>query len=192
VGALVAQARATRPDVVSSRRRLDAAARQIDLARANRVVGVGVGASWQHNFPVSGAQPLPASDFVGGTVTLPLPFSRLYHGELDAAYATHHQADALAHDIGIRVEVEVRQAIARYEAAAARVRLYTGGVLQDADAVLEKALYNYRRGGARLVEVLVAQRTDNAVHLSYFDALADAAHALVAVQQASGTWGLSF
>ena len=80
--------------------------------------------------------------------------------------------------------------MATYEAAAARVKLYTGGVLSDADQVLEKTLYNYKRGGATLVEVLVAQRTDNDAHLAYFDALSDAARALVAVQQAAGTWDM--
>jgi cobalt-zinc-cadmium efflux system outer membrane protein len=91
-----------------------------------------------------------------------------------------------------RVEKKVREAIARYEAAAARVRLYAKGVLVDADQVLEKSLYNYQRGGATLVEVLVAQRTDNDVYLSYYDSLADAAHALVSVEQASGSWDINF
>jgi len=38
------------------------------------------------------------------------------------------------------------------------------------------------------------QRTDNDVHLAYAyaDALADAAHALIAVQQAVGSWDIHF
>jgi cobalt-zinc-cadmium efflux system outer membrane protein len=83
------------------------------------------------------------------------------------------------------VEVEVRQAAAQFDKGAARVRLYTQGVLSDADKVLERTLYNYQRGGATLVEVLVAQRTVDNVYLAYYDALADSAHALVAVEQAT-------
>jgi cobalt-zinc-cadmium efflux system outer membrane protein len=191
VGTLVRAALERRPDLVAARRRIVAADRQVDLASANRVIGLGVGATWQHNFAVT-EPPLPASDFLGATVTVPLPFSRIYRGELDVAYASRRQAEAAAKGTSVRVEAEVREAIARYEAAAARVRLYAGGVLADADSVLVKTLYNYQRGGATLVEVLVAQRTDNDVYLSYYDSLADAAHALVAVEQASGSWDVEF
>ncbi len=193
VPALVRKAIAQRPDLLAAKRRLVSASKQVDLAHANRTIDVGLGATWQHNFPVGAATPsIPSSDFLGGTVTVPLPFSRLYRGELDAAYATQKQAEALTGSANVKVEVEVREAVARYEAAAARVKLYTGGVLNDADQVLEKMFYNYQRGGATLVEVLVAQRTDNDVYLSYYDALADAAHALVAVEQASASWDVSF
>lgn len=190
--ALLRTAMRLRPDLVAARRRYAAAQKQIDLARANRVIDIGVGAYWQHNFAVAGAFAAPATDLVGASITVPLPFSRIYRGELQAAYATETQADAAARAVEVKVDVEIRQAIAKYEAAAARVKLYTGGMLQDADRVLEKTLYNFQRGGASLVEVLVAQRTDNEVYLSYFDALADAAHALVAVQQAVGTWDVDF
>lgn len=189
VPARVQRALGARPDLVAARRRQTAAARQIELARANRIIDVGVGATWQHNFALSSPQPpLPSSELVGATLSVPLPFSRMYRGELDAAYANEKQTEALSAALAIKVEVEVRSAVTKYEAAAARVKLYTGGVLHDADQVLEKTLYNFQRGGATLVEVLVAQRTDNDVYLSYYDALADAAHALVAVEQAVGTW----
>jgi cobalt-zinc-cadmium efflux system outer membrane protein len=190
IAALLRTALVQRPDLIAARRRLTASERQIDLARANRVIGLNLAATWQHNFELTQPAPLPASDLVGATVTVPLPFSHIYRGELDTAYAGQRQADATAKSASIRVEAEVREAVARYDAAAARVHLYASGVLADADRVLEKTLYNYQRGGATLVEVLVAQRTDNDVYLAYFDSLADAAHALVAVEQATGNWDL--
>lgn len=194
VPALVARAMTDRPDLRAAKQRVTQAERQIDLARANRVIDIGVGASWQHNFPVNNnpAPGLPSSDFLGATVSVPLPFSRLYHGEVNAAYAQQMQATNLEKATAVRVEAEVRAAVARYQAANARVRLYTGGMLADADKVLEKTLYNYTRGGATLVEVLIAQRTDNDVYLAYYDALADAAHALVDVEQAAGMWDVNF
>ena len=193
VPALVRKATSDRPDLIAARRRMTAALRQVELAQANRTIDIGLGASWQHNFAISSGQPpLPPSNFIGGTLTVPIPFSRLYRGELDSAYATQHLAESAAGSIAVKVEIEVRQAIAKYDAAAARAKLYTSGVLAAADQVLEKTLYNYQRGGATLVEVLVAQRTDNDVYLSYYDALADAAHALVAVEQASGSWDVDF
>jgi outer membrane protein, heavy metal efflux system len=186
---LVDKALALRPDLRAAKRRVNAAERQIDLAKANRIIDVGVGASWQHNFAVNDTtNPLPSSDFLGLTATVPLPFSRLYHGELNTAYATQSQNVAIEKSAEVRVEAEVRAAIARYQAASSRVQLYTGGVLADADKVLEKTLYNYTRGGATLVEVLVAQHTDNDVYLAYYDALSDVSHALVSLEEAIGIW----
>jgi cobalt-zinc-cadmium efflux system outer membrane protein len=185
---LVAHAVAQRPDLKSAKKQVLLAQKQIDLVRANRVIDVTPGAMWQHNFSTSGTAPQPASDFLGGTLTVPLPFARIYKGDLDAAYAGEDQSRLLERAARVAVEVEVRQAIAQYEAAASRVRLYTRGVLSDADKVLDKTFYNYQRGGATLVEVLVAQRTVNDVYLSYYDALADAGHALVAVSQAAAKW----
>ncbi len=66
------------------------------------------------------------------------------------------------------------------------MKLYDSGTLTDADAVLEKTLYNYQRGGATLTDYIIAQRTASDVHLAFFDALSDRAHALAAVEQASG------
>lgn len=192
--ALVARALVTRPDLRAAKRRVNAAERTIDLAKANRVVDVGVGASWQHNFAVNESPNagLPSSDFVGATVTVPIPFSRLYHGEVNAAYSQQSQAVASERAAEVRVEAEVRDAVNHYRAANARVTLYTAGMLSDADKVLEKTLYNYTRGGATLVEVLVAQHTDNDVYLAYYGALADAAHALIGLEEAGGIWDVDF
>jgi cobalt-zinc-cadmium efflux system outer membrane protein len=88
----------------------------------------------------------------------------------------------------LKVEVEIRQAWSRYQTAVERLKLYSTGLLRDADRVLEAKLYEYQRGGAPLLEVLEAQRTDNDVYLGYIDALTEHAHSLVALEQAAGIW----
>jgi len=72
------------------------------------------------------------------------------------------------------------------------VQLYNSGLLRDAERVLEAKLYSYQRGDIPLLEVLEAQRTVNDVYLAYFDALADHAHSLVALEQAAGIWDIQF
>jgi cobalt-zinc-cadmium efflux system outer membrane protein len=189
-GALVQQALQLRPDVRAAHRRTEQASRQVSLARANRWFDVAVGVTWQHSFPM-GLGPRDA-DMIGATLSVPIPFSRAWRGELDAAHAQEAQAGTSLKAAAVRVEMEVRRAVVLYDTASARVKAYTGGgVLHDADSVLEKILFNYQRGGATLVEVIVAQRTVNDVYLAYFDALADSAHALVALQQAVGTWDVT-
>jgi outer membrane protein, heavy metal efflux system len=75
---------------------------------------------------------------------------------------------------------------------AARLELYRGGMLKDADRVLEARLYAYQRGGASLLEVIDAQRTSAEVYLAYSQALADHARALVNLELASAIWDVSF
>ena len=82
------------------------------------------------------------------------------------------------------------RSLPRAKAAARRAAIFESGTLADADGVLEKTLYNYQRGGATLVEVLVAQRAASEVHLAGLDALADRARALVRLEQASGLTNL--
>jgi len=124
---------------------------------------------------------------------VPLPFARAqYRGELDGAMAGRSQADRWVAAAELQVEVEVRQALARYQATVERLELYTAGILTDADEVLAATTYNYHHGGATLIEVLEAERTVNEVYLAYLQALADHAHALVGVELAMGTWDLRF
>ena len=155
------------------------------LAQANPP-STSRGVSWQHNFAVGGELPLPPSDFLGASVSVPLPFSRAYRGELEGARSAHRQAQLELEAVRVRAAGQLRQALALFAAAASRVALYESGALAHSKTVLEKALYSYQRGGATLVEVLIAQRTDSQVNLGYLDALSDRAHALVAVDQAAG------
>jgi outer membrane protein TolC len=189
--ALIAQAKASRPDLAQRRRAVESATARVDLARSNRWVDLTLSASWQHSFATAARDfAQPAFDSLGATLSAPVPFSRVYRGELDAALGTQAQGRVALQAAELRVEVEVRQALARYDAAAKKLGLFTGGLLTDADHVLEATLYNYQRGGATQLEVLDAQRTQNDVYLSYYDALAEHARALVTLQQAVGSWDL--
>jgi len=172
-----------RADVRAARARVDQAERQVKLEEANRVVDVTAGVGWSHSFAATGS---PASDTIGLTLSVPIPISHVYRGPLEAARAAKRQAEQQLASVRARAQGELRQAFAHFDAAASRVRLYESGTLADADQVLDKTLYNYQRGGATLTDYIVAQRTAADVHLAYFDALADRAHALAAVEQASG------
>jgi cobalt-zinc-cadmium efflux system outer membrane protein len=187
--ALLAQARGSRPDLVSRQHAVEAAVARVDLAKANRWVDLTLNVGWQHSFASSSAAfAAPSFDALGATVSVPLPLSRVYRGELDAARATEAQGRTLIQATELKIEVELRKALTRYRAAVDKLGLYTGGLLADADGVLEAMLYNYQRGGATLLEVLEAQRTVNEVYLAYYDALAEHARALVAVELGAGIW----
>lgn len=190
---LVAHALQTRSDVVSRVRAIKAADERIRLAKKNLIPDVAVNAAFAHTGTGSGDFLQQSDNTISGGVSLNLPISRRLHpGELEAALAIHAQAELQLRAAQLKVEVEVRDAYERYQASAQRLGVFRGGMLKDADRVLEARLYAYQRGGATLLEVIDAQRKSAEVYLAYSQALTDHAHALVVLEAAAGTWDVSF
>jgi outer membrane protein, heavy metal efflux system len=189
---LVARARADRPDLASKRFALEVARAKVRLAHANRWEDLTLNLGYVYSAQASGAFAQPAFSALNFGFSIPLPFARIYNGEVDASVAGTTQATLLLRQGELSVEIEVRRALASYQAAVRRVELFTGGVLSDADRVAEATFYSYQRGGATLLEVLDAQRTVNEVYLDYFDALSQHAKALVQVEQSAGLWDIQF
>lgn len=193
VDQLVANALQHRPDVMSKQRAIQAADLRIELANVNLIPDFSVSGSYSHTATGTGGFIQPADNTLGASLSVNLPFSRLRHrGELEAARATRTQAELQLHSTQLQVELEVRDAYSRYQAAVQRLELYRGGMLKDADRVLEARLYAYQRGGASLLEVIDAQRTSAEVYLAYSQALAEHAHALVTLELAAAIWDVSF
>jgi outer membrane protein, heavy metal efflux system len=191
VSALIAEGLAHRTELLVSIRAAEAARAQLDLVKANRWLDPAVSGGITQS-PASAALQIPASRLLALSLSLHIPFSHATHGDVDAAKALASQADTQTLSVKRRVEVEVRQALARYEASRRTVAVYAGEVLANADRALEATRYSYERGNARLVELLDAQRTVDDVYLSYLAALADHAKALVALERASGRWDVTF
>lgn len=193
VDALVATAFQQRPDVISKTRALKAAELRIDLAKTNLIPDANFGGAYTHTGVGTGDFLQPPDNVLSFGLSVNVPVSRLrYQGEVEAARAARTQAELQLSSVQLRVEAEVRNAYSRYQASVQRLQLYRGGMLKDADRVLEARLYAYQRGGATLLEVIDAERTSADVYLSYAQALVEHAHALVALEQTAGIWDLSF
>jgi outer membrane protein, heavy metal efflux system len=193
VGLLVANALERRPDVISKQRAIKAADMRIELANVNLIPDLSVSGSYSHTATGTGGFAQPPDNTLGASLSVNLPFSRWrYRGELEAARATRTRAELELRSTQLEVEQEVRDAYSRYQAAVQRLELYRGGMLKDADRVLEARLYAYQRGGATLLEVIDAQRTSADVYLAYSQALSDHAHALVTLELAAAIWDVSF
>ncbi len=190
---LVDEAMRNRPDLRHVQLDIDAARAARRLAEAERWGSIDVMASWLYSVPGTDTQ-YGQTDYhaLGLMVAIPLPFRLLWHGEIDEASAMEAAADARYQQARQRLEVEIRQALARYEAAVAARALFDQSVVADAEHVLEATRYQYEHGGASLVAVLVAQRTVNDVYGAYNDALAAHAHALVDLETAAGIWDVDF
>jgi outer membrane protein, heavy metal efflux system len=193
IDALVAGALQKRSDVLSRQRAVQAAELRIGLAQANLVPDLGVSGSYSHTGTGTAGFVQPPDNTLGASLSITLPVSRWRHqGELETARASRTQAELQLRAAEIRIESEVRDAYSRYQASVERLKLYQGGVLKEADRVLEGRLYAYQRGGATLLEVIDAQRTSANIYLAYSQALADHANALVTLEAAAAVWDVSF
>jgi len=190
---LVAEALERRADVVSAWQALEASKSGVKLARANRVPDIDIGFGWQRNSTSTNEiAPSPQYDLLGLSASMAIPVFNTLRAELDMARFASLQAEKNWQRARLKAEVEVRQAYARYQLATARVAKYKEGTLQDSGNVLEAKLYSYQRGQTSLLEVLNAQRAENSIYLAYYDTLTEYAKALVALEQATGIWDLSF
>jgi cobalt-zinc-cadmium efflux system outer membrane protein len=193
VNQLVASALQNRSDVISKTRALRAADLRIELAHINLIPDISVSGAYSHTGVGTRGFAQPPDSTLGAALSVNLPLSRRLHpGELEGAQASRAEADLQLRAVQLRIEAEVRDAYSRYQASVERLQLYRGGMLKDADSVLEARLYAYQRGGASLLEVIEAERTSAEVYLAYSQALADHARALVALELASGIWDVTF
>lgn len=193
LAALLATAEGARPDVLAAQRSQQTSQRQVGLAHANRWIDVTLAAGWQHGFPGRLPNyPTDPFDVLFFTLGVPLPLSRAYYGELNAARLGALQAEVRRKAVEQQAAIEVRTAHARYQGTTAVLEEFSAGLLADAEKVLAAKLYDYQRGGATQLEVITAQRAVNDVYLDYFDALAEHARALVTLQAAAGIWEAPF
>lgn len=191
LSALLQSARQGRVDLRAQEKQGEASGVRVELAKRNRGIDVAMSLGWTRNLATKAeAFAQPTNDTVSAQLSVPLPLSRIYHGELAVMQAAQSQAQAQLSALELKIETEVRQALCRYRAEAERVALYDNGVLATADRVLTAILYNYQRGGATLLEVLTAQRSANEVYLTYYESLAETAKGLVELELAAGLWDI--
>jgi len=190
---LIANSLQKRPDVISRVRAVQAADQRIRLARVNLFPDLQLNAGYAHTGTGTGGFAQPPDNTIAGGISINLPISRRRNpGDLEAARATYSQAELQLRSVERKAEAEIRDAYRRYQASASRLNVFRGGLLKDADKVLEARLYAYQRGGATLLEVLDAERKSAELYLAYSQALADHAHALVKLETSAVIWDVSF
>lgn len=193
VDRLLGHALQDRPDLIALRHTRDSAKSGVRLARANRIPDVDVGFNYTHSTETKNfVNPTPAMHIVGMSVAFPLPLWSQQRNEIKTAEFVAAQAEKTLQAAELKAEVQLRQAFSTWQLMQERVQKFRGELLKGADDVLAAKRFSYQRGQATLLELLAAQRTDNEVHQSYNDALADAAKALIELERAAQLWDVSF
>ncbi len=159
-----------RPDLVAAEAGLAKAEADFVLQKRGPMPDLTLSAQFEHNPP---AQP----NTVGLGVSLPLPLWNRNGGGIRVARAARDQAQAQLDKVRVQAVAEVATARAALDEASGRASAYVKDLLPKSAQVAETVAYAYEHGGASLLELLAAERSDNDIRLSSSRALADAASA---------------
>lgn len=181
---LIPTAMHNRIDVMLATKETELVNNQLRLAKRERLIDIDLMVGYERDWHGL----WPNRETVKAGVTVPLPFSNFNKGTLKAAKFAQKQKEYETRNTKLEIETEVTQAFFFYEAAKKQVNQFKGNVLSDSEKVLESMVYQYMRGEASILEVLVARRTNNEVQEQYIEALRNYAHAIISLEKACGVW----
>ncbi len=166
---------AARPDVLAAEADLRGAEANLKLQKAYRIPDPTFTFLGEHN--PSQPLPPPAADTLGIGVSFPLPLWNRNHGNILAARAAVDQYTLALNKLRTQVISDVATAEVAYQEASERLQRYDQQIQPHSAEVRESVSYAYRKGGASLVDLLEAERTDNDVRLATAQAMSDTASA---------------
>ncbi len=180
-----------RSDLVAAMKNTEVARRAVTVARRDKLPDVDVSLSVNHNNRVRNEEaPAPAYNGITAGIALPLKFSSLNKGALQAAKFRAQQAEMQYDQARLQVQTEVIQAYQSFQSLSTQVKHFQSGMMQKAKVVLDGKIYSYNRGEAPLLEILNAQRTYNEVQSQYIETLYNYNAALVELERTAGVWDL--
>jgi cobalt-zinc-cadmium efflux system outer membrane protein len=167
-----------RPDVLAAEaawRKADADAR---FQKSERIPDPTVLAQYEH-------EPPDAPNTVGFGVSLPLPLWNHNRGNILAAEAAREQARLAYEKTRAQAVADIATALLSYDDAAGRWKNFRDSIRPKSQEVRKTKSYAYQKGGASLLDMLVAERDDNDVRLAAMQAASDTAVALATLKAAT-------
>jgi cobalt-zinc-cadmium efflux system outer membrane protein len=160
---------------------MKALANRPDLRAAHGKQDVTVSTNYSHVNAISS---------VTWSVSVPLPIFDRNQGNIAQTRAAISQAKEQQLQAQGQVLADVRDAYLGVESNSRLVQIYRTGVLDDAKQSRDISEYAFRRGATPLLNFLQAQRSYDAIELSYRQALAAYLTAIEQLRQAVGTRSL--
>lgn len=161
--ALVAEALATRPDLLAAQSNVKLAQDSQALAFSNRARDVSAGVEYDRAGTLSA---------VGFSVSVDLPFHDRNQGNIAHSKVAVAQASELESHAINTVRTDVDTAFAALQTSERILALYQSGYLDQAKQSLDITTYVYQHGNGTLLDLLDAERTYRATQLGYRQALA--------------------
>jgi cobalt-zinc-cadmium efflux system outer membrane protein len=159
-----------RPDLVAAEASLRKAEQDWRLQKAMRIPDPTITVQYEHNPP---DQP----NTLGFAVSLPLPIWNQNGGNIRNAEALRDQAATQVGKVQTQVASDIFTAEVAYHEASVRWHKYETDIKPRSAEVLKTVSYAYQKGGAALLDLLLAERNDNDIRMATAQAMADSATA---------------
>jgi cobalt-zinc-cadmium efflux system outer membrane protein len=167
-----------RADVVAAEAAWRKSQADVRLQKAYRVPDPTLLAQYEH-------EPPDAPNTAGFGVSLPLPLWNHNRGNILAAEAAREQARLAYEKIKAQAAADIATAWLAYQDARRRWQNYRDSIRPKSEQVRKTLAYAYEKGGASLLDMLVAQRNDNDVRLAAMHAAGDTAATLAGLKAAT-------
>jgi cobalt-zinc-cadmium efflux system outer membrane protein len=151
------------------------------LQKANRIPDPTVLAQYEH-------QPPDTVNSAGFGVSFPLPLWNRNRGNILAAEAARDQARLAYEKAQAQAAADIAMARFAFDNASNRWASIRDSIRPKSEQIRATMAYAYEKGGASLLDLLVAERNDNDVRLGLAQAASDTAMAAAALKAA--TWGI--
>jgi cobalt-zinc-cadmium efflux system outer membrane protein len=171
-----------RPDIAAAESAVTQADANVRLQERQKIPDVTASILYERNPP---AQP----DTVGVGLSLPLPLWDRFTGEVLAAKAARDQTQAQLDKVRIQAAADVTSARVSFHEAHQRALRYETSLIPKSEQVAKSVAYAFGKGGASVIDLLEAERNDNAIRVAAVQSQADAASAAVALEAALGRLG---
>ena len=190
-GSLIEQARQNRYDLQAAIQSKTISEKMVRLVKSGRAMELGIqtGMSFSTN-AANEMAPSPAHYTYNVGVSVPLKFSNLNKGELEASELTVKQKEVACRDAEQIVVSEVTQAYVLYQSQKRQLEEFHAGMLAEAEAILNSKVYSYKRGETSLLDVLNAQRTYNDIRRSFYETHYGYLESLIELERAAGIWDI--
>jgi cobalt-zinc-cadmium efflux system outer membrane protein len=168
-----------RPDVVSARLAVDAAAKAVELARSQRTRDITFGVQIER-YP----GPEGTGNTIGLGVSIPLFFGNDYRGDIGHAVSDQQIAEETAAKVRDAGVAQIATALQDLDTAERKVSTYQDGLLDAARAAANASDFAFGRGAIGIMDVLDSRRILLETRLDALAAEADYARAQAAVAAA--------
>ena len=167
-----------RPDVIAAEAVLRKVEADLRLQKANRIPDPKVLAQYEH-------EPPDAPNTVGFGVSFPVPLWNRNRGNIRAAEAAREQGRLAFEKAKAEAVADIAVSRLAYEDALKRWRSYRDSIRPKSGQIRHTMAYAYQKGGASLLDLLVAERNDNDIRLASAQAASDIASAGAAFKAAT-------
>jgi cobalt-zinc-cadmium efflux system outer membrane protein len=169
---------AARPDVLAAQADLRGGQFNLKLQKALRIPDPTIAIQYEHQPQPPGP---PTDDTFGIGVSFPLPLWNRNRGNIDAARAAVAQFEEALGKARTQAAADAASARAEYREAFERWQGYRNLIVAQSAKSREAISFAFEKGAASLVDLLEAERTDNAVRMAAAQARSDTASAVADV-----------